>query len=354
MMKQALAALTLALSASVAQAQEKVTIGFGTVVGSQYSDLIFGKQLGFFAEEGIDLQLMAFQGTPVLMAQVQNKTIEVGSVEPSLMTISLSKGTPLPVKAVYNYFRSTTYEFAVKPDSPIQSVKDLKGKKIGVHILSSGNVILTKAALREAGINPDTEVQFVPIGVGPAAWKQLQDGAIDVLNLWTSEDVKMVLAGNPARRFPLPPKFRAIFTGTMIVHDDTIKERPKMVAGLGRAISKSTLACSSAPQACARSFWTFDPTSKPSPDKQQAWVNDTVKVLQENNALITYDMNDKNTWGTYIPGSLNAYVMALKEAGLITRTDFNADDVFTNQFAATYKDFDSKAVIEKAKAAEAK
>ena len=346
----ALAAGLMAVPASAET--QSVTIGFGTVVGSQYSDLVFGKKLGFFEEEGIDLQLMSFQGTPVLLAQVQNQSIDVGSVEPSLMLISASKGTPLPVRAVYNYFRSTTYEFAVLPDSPIKSIEDLKGKKIGVHVLSSGNVILTKAALREAGIDPETEVTFVPIGVGPAAWKQLQDGTVDVLNLWTSEDVKMIAAGNPARRFTLPEKFRQIFTGTMIVHEDTIAERPDMIKGLGRALAKSTLACASATAACARSLWEFDPTARPAPDQEQTWIDNTIKVLDENHALITYKEGGENTPGSYVMGSLDAYAEALKQAGLIDNTEFDTNVIFTNDFAAAYGDFDRDAVIAKAKAAE--
>jgi NitT/TauT family transport system substrate-binding protein len=341
------------LAAPVYAESQTVTIGFGTTVGSQYSDLVFGKKLGFFEEEGIDLQLMSFQGTPVLLAQVQNQSIDVGSVEPSLMLISASKNVPLPVRAVYNYFRSTPYEFAVLPDSPIRSVADLKGKKIGVHVLSSGNVILTKAALRDAGIDPETQVTFVPIGVGPAAWKQLQDGTVDILNLWTSEDVKMLAAGNPARRFTLPEKFRQIFTGTMIVHEDTIADRPEIIEGLGRALAKSTLACASARVTCAKSFWEFDPTARPAADHEDEWIANTVRVLEENHALITYNENRENTPGSYMAGSLDAYVDALRQAGLLENTDFEADSILTNQFAKAYDDFDRDEVIARAKAAEA-
>jgi len=60
-MRRLLLAAGLAL-ALPAQATEIIVLAAPTTVGSQYSDLLYGKALGFFAEEGVDLQLAGFTG----------------------------------------------------------------------------------------------------------------------------------------------------------------------------------------------------------------------------------------------------------------------------------------------------
>jgi len=60
-MRRLLLAAGLAL-ALPAQATEIIVLAAPTTVGSQYSDPLYGKALGFFAEEGVDLQLAGFTG----------------------------------------------------------------------------------------------------------------------------------------------------------------------------------------------------------------------------------------------------------------------------------------------------
>ena len=58
------------------------------------------------------------------------------------------------------------WRLIVPEDSPIKEVKELKGKAIGVPSLGTGGMPLLKAYLRDNGINPDTEVKLIPLGIG--------------------------------------------------------------------------------------------------------------------------------------------------------------------------------------------
>ena len=341
-MKRFLAAAALALLALHANALEKVTLAIPTTVGSQYADLLYGKELGFFAEEGIDLQLAGFTGgTAVVVPQLANKSVLFGLGESSLLIANVAKKTPLPVRFVYNYLASTVYDYAVRADSPIKGVADLKGRKLGVVSMAAGNIMMTRAQLKEQGLAVPADVTLVPVGSGPAAWKQLQDGKVDALNLWASEDAKMALSGLAIRRIPHSDDLRPIFSSALMAHVDTIKERPQLVAGMGRAMAKSSVACAAAPDKCARAFWRFDPTSKPAADKEAEWVKGTVAVLEANHSAIQYALKRNPSWGAFEPKVIATYVKVLEQGGTIPAgAVVTADDVLTNQFVPEFNKFD--------------
>lgn len=343
-------AATLAGPAS-SQDLEQVVLGYTAAIGPQYSAIFYGEQLGFFKDAGLDPEFVVFQGTPVVAAQVSNGSITFGAgAEPSLLLISASKGTPLDVKFVYNLMRSTVYNFAVPENSPIQSIEDMKGKRIGVHSLASGNIPLTRSALRGAGIDPDSEVTFVPVGTGPAAWKQLTDGNVDVLNMWLSENAKMEVGGVDIRQIDLPDLYQPIFTGSFLASDTTIAENPDLVRRFGKAMAQSTVACRANPEDCVKAFWNYDPTSKPTPENEAAWTQGALASLKSSEPSFYYFPDGNEQWGSFTPGALDIYVKALHESELITTVDFDANQIFTNDFVDAYLSFDATEAEARAKA----
>ena len=343
-------AVMFALNVLNAAALEKVVLAIPTTVGSQYSDLLYGKELGFFAEEGIDLQLAGFTGgTAVVVPQLANKSVLFGLGESSLLIANAAKKTPVPVRFVYNYLASTVYDYAVLADSPIRGVADFKGRKLGVVSMAAGNIMMTRAQLKEHGLSVPADVALVPVGSGPAAWKQLQEGKVDALNLWASEDAKMTLSGIAIRRIPHSDKLRPIFSSAMMAHVDTIRERAPLVAGMGRAMAKSSVACAAAPQPCARAFWRFDPTSRPTADKEAEWIKGTVAVLDANHASIQYALARNPQWGAFDPAVIDTYVTVLEQGGTIPAgAAVPADEVLTNRFVPEFNKFDAAAVRRRA------
>ena len=69
--------------------------------------------------------------------------------------------------------------YLVLEKSGINSLADLKGKKIGVNSVGSAVDVIFRHALIKAGLSPKTDVTFVEIGFG-AMGQALRDGRIDV------------------------------------------------------------------------------------------------------------------------------------------------------------------------------
>ena len=60
------------------------------------------------------------------------------------------------------------------------------------------------SALQQSGVAWMKDVEVLPVGVGPAAWKRLTDKEIDVLNLFAHQHEVMEVTGIKIRRLPLP------------------------------------------------------------------------------------------------------------------------------------------------------
>jgi NitT/TauT family transport system substrate-binding protein len=207
--------------------------------------------------------------------------------------------------------------------------------------------------LKEIGIIWQKDVEVRPVGFGAAAWKQLETGQVDALNLFYSEDVRMRQSGMKIRQVPFPEVYQNVFTQAFLVHTDTIRDRPDLIAKMGRATAKSTVACTAAREACVRAFWKFDPTSRPSPDKEASWIRNSIEIVEANYAAVGNFSGEKPSWGAFRAGGLKAYIEAMKDGGAISRSDIVEDQIVTNQFVSEFNKFDNDAVVARAEQAQA-
>lgn len=157
-------AATLLLAASVAaaaaaaampmaaQAQEQTIRILRSPVGT-FQGLYIGQEQGYFAEEGIKLEITVGGAPSQNIAQLQagqTDLIMTGSFD---LVTAVSQG--LPVIAVLNtqdQGEIGTTGLLVPPDSAIKSVADLKGKNIGVPGAQSTQGLMVARALETAGI----------------------------------------------------------------------------------------------------------------------------------------------------------------------------------------------------------
>ena len=89
----------------------------------------------------------------------------------------------IPIKIIASISRESSKgsptRFAVKAESQIKSVKDLKGHTIGVVGLRSATHFWASAVLKQAGLDPEKDVTFVPIQF-PVQGAAIRSGKVDV------------------------------------------------------------------------------------------------------------------------------------------------------------------------------
>ena len=69
-------------------------------------------------------------------------------------------------------------------DGPIKDPKELKGKKIGVMSMGASRTLDGFAMTQAAGLDPKTDVEWLPVGFGVQAALALQRGDVQALVLW--------------------------------------------------------------------------------------------------------------------------------------------------------------------------
>ncbi len=347
------AAMVLAAAGGVplAHAAEKVTFAYGTNISLSNAPTLMAIGMGYFKEAGLDVQVTFFQGAAVMLPQVTQKHITFGWITPDPLVISRQPGRdPLPVKMFYNGIYLSPFEVVVTKDSPVKSLADLKGKKIGVGAMSWGNLAVTKAMMKKLGLELQRDYEFVPVGVGVTAFRALSDGKVQAINLFDTFHVQMEQLGANLRRLPMEQSYRELFSSGWIAHEDTLRTRPDLVVAFARAAAKGVVACNANPEACVENFWTLYPASKPAEGTEKQKLADAVQILKVRLATMLPE-KDPGRMGYYTDQSWKDYVEVLHEGGQLSTKDVDIKGLYTNQFVKDINKFDAAAVVAAAKKA---
>src|SRR3569623_609713 len=250
----------------VVRAQElrKIRMAFGIKsVNPIIINILISEQLGYTKEEGL-------QFTPVAVGTNSNAQIAVdkGDVEfavgtPSFQFPLFAKGQLPAIVNYYEYTYPYKWDVAVKPESGIQKYEDLKGKKIGVSDLGTTDYPVTRAVLKNIGIDPDKDVTWVAVGAGVTAGVALQRGVIDALAYFDTGFGQIEAANIPIRMLPRPkdvPLIGGLYLSTMA---NTLKTDRKTCVGFARAVAGSSEFLLANPEAGAKVFLKLYPETAP-------------------------------------------------------------------------------------------
>lgn len=128
---------------------------------SQFAGYFAAKDLGYYEEVGLDVEILA-GGVDIVPQQV----VAAGGAEfglawvPKALQTNESGGTGL-VNIAQVFQRSGTLQVAFK-ESGIDSVEDFAGKRIGTWGFGNEHEVI--AAIRKAGLDPETDVTLVNQG----------------------------------------------------------------------------------------------------------------------------------------------------------------------------------------------
>lgn len=347
-----LATLVLATVSAQAQALETVQFGTASALSLTSAPLTMGMSMGYFKEEGIEVEVVPFKGgSGVLIPQLVNGSIPIGFPTLDVLMIARQPGRDyMPLKFFYNVTRTSIYEVVVLEESPVKRLADLKGKSIGVGALSWGNIPITKAMLREDGLDPDKDIQLVAVGQGANAFQALRSGQIAALNLFDVPHAELEGLGIKIRRLPLAAKFVSLGSNSLIASEETIRTRREMLSRFGRAFAKGTVACNANPGACVRAFWTMFPEQKPTQGTEEEKLANGVRILGKRlEKMLAFPEGARQELGSFSDQMWKDYLQVLHGAGQLTTADIPAASLYTNEFVSEFNRFDRDAVIRAAR-----
>jgi NitT/TauT family transport system substrate-binding protein len=179
------AATMVAVMIGSAQAQtlekKDVKLGVGGANSLYYLPLAIADRLGFFKEQGLNVEIADFKGGSQSLTALIGGSVDVvtGAYEHTIRM--LVKGQD--VVAVVELGRYPGITLAVKKDrlDKIKSIADLKGAKIGVTAPGSSTNMIAQFLMTKAGLKPD-DASFVGVGAGPSAIAAIRKGEIDAIS----------------------------------------------------------------------------------------------------------------------------------------------------------------------------
>jgi NitT/TauT family transport system substrate-binding protein len=326
----------------------KVTYAVATAdlnVGYPFATL--AKALGYYENEGLDVEIVPGQSSATTAQLLLSGRADIGLAQPDPVVIQRVNNR-IPLVSFYAVCRRGTNRFVVNPDSPIQSVRDLKGKKIGVNDLGSGGVIYLRARLKEAGMNPN-DVQLMTVGYGTPFFEALKNHNVDAEVSFTGGIARQQIAGYSVRMLPATPDEMNQYSYNLFATQSFIDKNPDVIAKVGRAVAKATVFLMTNPKAAVHIFWKQYPDRAP-----KDWNNP--KVLQNDLAIIKAEIHEMAAdelpvnfkWGSQDAATFAKIQAYLADAGQISKP-IDSADFFTNMFTDQYNQFDRQAVVNQAK-----
>lgn len=340
-----------ALGAPVARA-ENVVLGQATSTSLTFGPIYAAIELGFFKQEDIELEIMDFQGASILFPQIANKAVTIGFPGPDPLIVSRQPGRdPIPAKFFYNGARESIWEFLVVEKSPLKTLADLKGKTIGVGALANANVPITRAMLKEIGLLPTRDYSFLPIGVGAPAFRATLNGDVDTYNTFDTNTAAFEATGAKLKRIPQEQKYRDLFSNGFVAHPETLKDKPKLIAGFGRALTKGILVCEANADFCVKNFYKHRPALKPAGASDDEVLAKGKHILDSRmQKYLSFPAGQPRRFGEYSEQAWKNFVTALHEGGELTSANIDVSTLFTNEFVPQFNDFDVKKLQDSAKA----
>jgi NitT/TauT family transport system substrate-binding protein len=331
-------------------AQELVTVGLVSpnAVGTS-GPITFARELGWLKEEGIEVRFIEFNGSATMLPQLAGKRITLGWPNPDPLISSHDTGKdPLPIRMFYNVFRNSVWEFAVLENSPIRQLTDLKGKKVGVLGMTSGNIPITKAQFRELGMQVGRDVDLVPVGAGAPVSVALTSGRIDAVNHYSAQLILMEQQGLKLRRLHQLPRYADLFSNGFAAHNDTIASRGELLGKFGRVYAKGEIACYANLPDCIRSFWRAYPEKKPNNDlgEEKNLANAISAMEDSRDMIMSFAPGEPHQLGWYNRQIWTNFIQILHEGGQISTTAIDPDKLYTNSLVESMNKF-SVADVEK-------
>ncbi|HEY7220772.1 MAG TPA: ABC transporter substrate-binding protein [Candidatus Binatia bacterium] len=187
------------------------------------------QQKGFFKDENLDAEIIRMNPNVAITA------LATGDVDYCQLFGAVVGGAiaGLPVRIVAGFLDNWPMTLIAQPE--YQSLKDLKGKTLGISSFGATPDVAARMMLKHAGIDPEKEIKVLALGSDAARLTALSQRVVDVIVISPPADAQMEKQGYRilARAYEMF-NFPYLGLGT---HTRKIKEKPDEI----RRVIKATI-----------------------------------------------------------------------------------------------------------------
>lgn len=159
-----------------AQGLRKVNVTIPALTESSITFFV-AREKGYWRDEGLDVELILARAAPSIQAVIAGN-VEFGTAGGSAL-LPISRG--LPMTFLFATFDRANFSLYAMPQ--IRSVRELKGKKIGISSFGSGPDSLVRDFLADHGIDGGRDATILAVGSGMERFIALKTGSVDAAML---------------------------------------------------------------------------------------------------------------------------------------------------------------------------
>lgn len=340
-------AATVVNVATATAAPEQVRVGWCTPSFNAFtSPFAVAKKLGYDKEENItvDLVPVASGSDCVKFLATGEFAFAVPSIEP--LSTLVAKG--FKATEFYNFYNGTGFGIAVPEDSPVKSIADLKGKKIGVLSLTAVGYTVARGLAKANGLDPDKDITIVNVGETQRAALALKNKDVDAVSLFETAHIAIgpMIGGI---RILDAPQLKGAPQGGLVTASDSFEKNKKTAVALGRMYSKASAFIAANPSAALDILYEVYPQTLPTGrDKTQVKAMD-MEILKRRLAVWDPAQTGLKGWGRIDEAGFDRYLALLADWGMTSR-QVKAGEFTTNALIDEINTFDQAKVVADAKA----
>lgn len=179
------AAACAVMTATAASAQQTIRVGW--TIPAEESKYWMMRRPEKFPDLGktYKIEWTQFQGTSPMTQALAAGALDCATQGVlSLANGAVNGGLKAYIVAQHVYEKPGGFSvyWAVKDDSPIKTVADLKGKTIGISVLGGGTYGPFAMILKKNGIDPEKDIKLVEVGFAVSE-DALRQGRVDAVNM---------------------------------------------------------------------------------------------------------------------------------------------------------------------------
>ena len=190
--------------------------------------------MGFFEDEGVDVELVRYASGRDAIAGALNGEVELATPYDGPVVLNANRGEPIRVLTVLAFAPDNT-RLLIRASSGIDDPSGLRGKRVGI-VENSNPVYLLSLLLRDVGMDL-ADVETVPMSP-PETVTAILDGDVDAISIWAPywQQVRDALGADAIATYTSPIYVESAFLATT---RDVLEERADAIQRVLRALIRA-------------------------------------------------------------------------------------------------------------------
>jgi NitT/TauT family transport system substrate-binding protein len=288
--------LVLSLAGAAAQETSRIRFTLDWKYQGIHSYVFWAQEKGYFKAEGLDVDVDQGTGSAATVTRIATGTYDAGFGDMNaIIQLAGTKPGEQPIM-VYMIYNKPPFALITKSSSPIKTLKDVVGRTMGTPAGGSAGQLFAPLA-KINGIDP---AKVPVLNMQPQLQEQmLLNGQVDFSAVFTVTSYVNLIAMKVDPDKDIRWIFYSdhgidLYSNGIMVSQKLLREKPKAVAGLVRALNRALMDTAAAPDAAIALMMKTEPLMNAMLEKQRLiYAFKTHFVTPETNEIGMGDIKEE-------------------------------------------------------------